>query len=277
MRRSVSLALVTAVSALSAAMSSPAQAAAWPCRPGQGPDLRGGDFSGGFPLPGSLRCADLTAARLSGVDLRQRDLTGAVLLGADLRQANLTQATLHYADLRGADLGGANLVQTHAAHADLRGAFLSGAEARQAEFPHADLTGAMLTGAELNQADFTGALVEGTSFAQADGADLTGSRGTPTGVDRPARTSRGPGFRTPAKEAGPEDTRLGARPEETGPEDIRPGARAKEAGPRDTEPTGTGRAPSAGLVLVVFSAAGLALTMTVWGIATRRRSRRNAP
>ena len=70
------------------------------------------------------RTAVLTAANVSGADLRH-----AHLAGADLSQANLTGADLAGADLTGADLRGALL-----AEADLRGA---------------DLTGADLTGADL--------------------------------------------------------------------------------------------------------------------------------
>ncbi|MGW4421512.1 pentapeptide repeat-containing protein [Streptosporangium sp. NPDC004631] len=310
MRRSIPLTLVAAIFALSGTMISPAQAAAGPCRPGQGANLRGKDFTRGAQLPYSLRCADLTKARLRGVELLQKDLTGAILRGADLRQANLTQATLKYADLRGADLSEADLGQMHADHADLRGAILVDAEAGQAEFPHADLTGAKLTRAELTQvnftnaklidadlnesspgqlkarkadftraklheakmgqsnlghatfkdadlreavftqaeldgADFTGALVEGASFVQADDADLTGARGTPTGITGLPTT---PPVVT--------DTLTRTSPAER---------------PSTTSPGGL----SVGLVMVVLSAVGLAVTVVIWGVSAQRRTRRN--
>jgi uncharacterized protein YjbI with pentapeptide repeats len=307
-RRSIPLTLIAAIFALSGTMFSPAQAATGPCKPGEGPDLRGRDFTHGAQLPAGLRCADLTEARLNGVDLTLKDLTGATLRGASLKQANLTQTTLKYADLRDADLTEADLGQLHADHADLRGAILVDAEAGQAEFPYADLSGAKLTRAELTQvdftnaklvdadlnestpgqlkarkadftraklhdakmgqsnlrnatfkdadvsealftqaelegADFTGALVEGTSFVQADGADTTGSEGTPKGAAGPPTDS----------DFVPED-------------DSEPQV--------DRRPPPRG--PSVGLIMVVLSAVGLALTMVIWGISTQRRNRRNA-
>ncbi|MEU8378319.1 pentapeptide repeat-containing protein [Streptosporangium sp. NPDC048865] len=312
MRRSIPLALIAAIFALSGTVISPAQAAAGPCKPGQGVDLRGKDFTRGAQLPANLRCADLTRAKLDGVELLQKDLTGAILRDASLRQANLTQATLKYADLREADLTEADLGQMHADHADLRGAILIDAEAGQAEFPHANLTGATLTRAELTQvdftnaklvdadleestpgqlkarkadftraklreakmsqanlrnatfkdadvseveftqaeldgADFTGALVEGASFVQADDADLTGAKGNPVGRTVTVPTTL------------PDLDIFGGR-EET-PGDA-------------SEPKSGG--PSVGLVMVVLSAVGLALTVVAWGVSAQRRSRRNA-
>ncbi|MER6825987.1 pentapeptide repeat-containing protein [Streptosporangium sp. NPDC000563] len=312
MRRPIPLALIVAIFALSGTVISPAQAAAGPCKPGQGANLRGKDFTRGAQLPVTLRCADLTGAKLNGVELIQKDLTGAILRGASLRQANLTQATLKYADLRGANLTEADLGQMHADHADLRKAILVDAEAGQAEFPHADLTGAKLTRAELTQvnftnaklvdadleestpgqlkarkadftraklreakmsqanlrnatfkdadvreveftqaeldgADFTGALVEAASFIQADDVDLTGAKGTPTGLTVPLPTSL------------PDLDIFGAR-ETNAPQD---------------DPIQSG-GPSVGLVMVVLSAVGLALTVVAWGVSAQRRSRRNA-
>ncbi|MEU1876882.1 pentapeptide repeat-containing protein [Streptosporangium sp. NPDC020072] len=322
MRRSVSLTLLAAIFALSGAMISPvtaqaetaASAAAGPCRPGQGANLRGRDFTKGAALPYSLRCADLTKAKLGGVELIQKDLTGAILRGADLRQANLTQATLKYADLREANLSEADLGQMHADHADLRGAILVDAEAGQAEFPYANLTGAKLTRAvltqvnfvnaklvdadlnesrpgqikgrkadftraklheakmgqsdlgfavfkdadlreavfdqaELDGASFVGALVDDASFTQADDADLTGARGTPKGIDGPFSVP------TPAEEQASDD-----EPEST----ATPDAQASRGG------------TSVGLVMVVLSALGLAVTVVAWGVSAQRRNRRNA-
>ncbi|WP_433251982.1 pentapeptide repeat-containing protein [Streptosporangium sp. CA-135522] len=318
MRRFVPLALTAAIFALSGTMLPPAQASAGPCRPGQGANLRGKDFTRGASLPYSLRCADLTKAKLNGVDLSGKDMTGAVLRGAHLKQANLTQATLKYADLRGADLAEADLGQMHADHADLREAILIDAEAGQAQFPHADLTGATLTRAELTQvdftnakligadldestpgqikarkadftraklheakmgqanlrnatfkdadlseaeftqaeldgADFTGALVEGASFIQADDADLTGAKGTPTGISLP----NVPPLDTTDSTDSTDDTGLPLG-DGVEPSAVRTGA------------------PSVGLVMVVISAVGLALTVVIWGVSAQRRSRRNA-
>ncbi|MBB2909607.1 uncharacterized protein YjbI with pentapeptide repeats [Streptosporangium becharense] len=314
MRRSIPLALTVVVIALSGTVISPVQAAAGPCKPGEGANLRGRDFTRGAPLPDDLRCANLTKAKLDSADLLQKDLTGAILYGASLREANLTQATLKYADLRKADLTEADLGQMHADHADLRGAILVDAEAGQAEFPHADLTGAKLTRAELTQvdftnaklidadlaestpgqvkarkadftranlheakmgqaelhhatfkdadlrevqftqadldgADFTGALVEGASFIQADDVDLTGARGTPVGIDTGVPTSV-PSFD--------------------------PGDLFKTDEPEAARSTPSGGGPSVGLVMVVLSAVGLALTVVAWGVSAQQRSRRNA-
>ncbi|GAA4205531.1 hypothetical protein GCM10022252_66230 [Streptosporangium oxazolinicum] len=312
MRRPIPLALIVAIFALSGTVISPAQASAGPCKPGQGVNLRGKDFTRGAQLPVNLRCADLTRAKLDSVELLQKDLTGAILRDASLKKANLTQATLKYADLRGADFSEADLGQMHADHADLRGAILIDAEAGQAEFPHADLTGATLTRAELTQvdftnaklidadleestpgqlkarkadftraklreakmsqanlrnttfkdadlseveftqaeldgADFTGALVEGASFTQADDADLTGSKGNPTGITLAVPTSV------------PDLDIFGT----------------KETDPPQDEPAQSG-GPSVGLVMVVLSAVGLALTVVAWGVSAQRRTRRNA-
>ncbi|WP_051752203.1 pentapeptide repeat-containing protein [Streptosporangium amethystogenes] len=312
MRRPIPLALAVAIFALSGTVISPAQASAGPCRPGQGANLRGRDFTRGAPLPADLRCANLTGAKLNGVELIQKDLTGAILRGASLKQANLTQARLKYADLRGADLTEAELGQMHADHADLRDAILVDAEAGQAEFPYADLTGAKLTRAELTQvnftaaklidadldestpgqlkarkadftraklreaklsqsnlrnatfkyadvseaeftqaeldgADFTGALVQGASFIQADDVDLTGAKGTPTGLTVPRPTS------LPTSQ--PED--------------------AEEADTPQAEPARS-VGPSVGLVMVVLSAVGLALTVVAWGVSAQQRTRRAA-
>ncbi|WP_433373047.1 pentapeptide repeat-containing protein [Streptosporangium sp. CA-115845] len=312
MRRSIPLALVVAIFALSGTVVSPAQATAGPCKPGQGANLRGRDFTRGARLPADLRCADLTGAKLNNVELIQKDLTGAILRGASLRRANLTQATLKYADLRGANLTEADLGQLHADYADLRKAILVDAEAGQAEFPHANLTGARLTRAELTQvnftgaklidadldestpgqlkarkadftraklreaklsqsnlrnatftyadvseaeftqaelkgADFTGALVQGASFIQADDVDLTGAKGTPTGLTVPLPTSLPTSQTEDAEKA-----------------DIPQAEPARSVG------------PSVGLVMVVLSAVGLALTVVAWGVSAQQRTRRAA-
>ncbi|WP_214106735.1 pentapeptide repeat-containing protein [Acrocarpospora catenulata] len=154
--------------------ASAAHSATAPCKPGSGPNLRGKDFTRGAQLPLSLRCANLTNAKLDEVDLTQKDLTGAVLRGASLREADLTQAHLEYADLRGADLTSADLGQLRAKQADLRGAVLIDAEAGQAEFPHADLTEAVMTRAVLTQATLTNAKLTGADLNQAELGQVKG-------------------------------------------------------------------------------------------------------
>ncbi|MBG0827947.1 pentapeptide repeat-containing protein [Planomonospora sp. ID67723] len=320
MRRSIPLALLTATFALSGFTAAPAhagtdrtgQVSAGPCKPGQGPNLRGRDFTKGAQLPDNLRCADLTGAKLDDIEFVQEDMTGAILRGASLKRTRFTQATLKYADLREADFTEADLGQMHADHADLRGAILIDAEAGQAEFPYADLTGATLTRAVLTQAnftsaklvdadlsestpgqikgrkadftraklvdaklgqarlnyavfkdadvteaeftqaelagaDFTGATVQDASFTQADDVNLKGSKGTATGVETPTAP--------PSAEYEPAED---------------------EATEQAPQASAGSEGPSAGLVMVVLSAVGLALTVVVWGVSAQRRARRNA-
>ncbi|WP_449062236.1 pentapeptide repeat-containing protein [Planomonospora algeriensis] len=324
MRRSLCLALTAAVIAAPGLVISPAQAvsaqdqtrvSAGPCRPGQGPNLRGRDFTRGAQLPASLRCADLTGAKLDGQELTQKDLTGAILRDASLKEADLTQATLKYADLRGADLTEADLGQVKGDRADLRDAILIDAEAGQAEFPYADLSGAKLTRAVLTQveftsaklvgadlsestpgqlkarkadftraklreapltqanlrnavfvdadlteaeftmaelagADFTGATIEQASFTMADDADLKGAKGTPTGLAG-LPTSFPTSLPLGGQESPEDEPSTAAAPDERG-------------------------GVSVGLVMVVLSAVGLAVTVVAWGVSAQRRTRRNA-
>lgn len=176
-RRSTALAVLGMVCAALLVSLSPATArAAGPCRPGQGMNLRGKDFTQGAPLPYDLRCADLTGAKLDGVRLVQKMMEGAILRKASLREADLTQARLEYADLRGADLREADLGQMQADHADLRGAILIDADAGQAQFPHADLTGAKLTRAVLTQANFTNAKLVDADLEDATPGQIKGRR-----------------------------------------------------------------------------------------------------
>ncbi|GIH89597.1 pentapeptide repeat-containing protein [Planobispora siamensis] len=319
MRRSIPLTLIAATFALSGSVIAPAHASAGhvtaaqtnPCRPGEGANLRGKDFTKGAQLPDNLRCADLTGAKLDGIEFVQEDMTGAILRNASLKKARFTQATLKHADMRGADFTEANLGQMHADYADLRGAILIDAEAGQAQFPYADLTGATLTRAELTQAvftsaklvdadltestpgqlkarkadftrakmreaklgqanlrnatfkdadltevdftqaelggaDFTGATVQDASFTQADDANLKGAKGTPQDISD---------FAFPTPDAADEESPTG---------DPDPVAAQEDKG------------ISIGLVMVVLSAVGLALTVVAWGVSAQRRSRRNA-
>ncbi|GII53200.1 hypothetical protein Pth03_15890 [Planotetraspora thailandica] len=181
-------ALITALPASAATPAAlPASAAhaaaAGPCKPRDRVNLRGKDFTHGATLPETLRCADLTKAKLDEAELGQKDLTGAILRDASLKEADLTQAHLEYADLRGADLSHADLGQLRAKQADLRGAILIDAEAGQAEFPHADLTEAVMTRVVLTQADLTDADLKsadlrGAGLGQIEGrtADFTGAK-----------------------------------------------------------------------------------------------------
>jgi hypothetical protein len=106
----------------------------------------------------NLRCADLSDADLSGVDLHSADLSdadlsGANLGGADLHSADLSGANLRGADLRRADLSGANLrcadlSRANLGDADLSDADLNGADLRDADLRSADLSGVDLSGAK---------------------------------------------------------------------------------------------------------------------------------
>lgn len=287
-----------------------------PCKPGSGQKLRGRNFTGGATLPADLRCADLTKAKLDEVDFTQKDLTGAILKDASMKEADFTQARLEYADLTGADLSDADLGQMHAKHAILRGTILTDAHGGQAEFPHADLTGAIMARAELTQANFTdatlvdadlndatlgqiqgrnadfsraklrsaklgqarlqfavfkganltkveftqaemrgadlkGATVEGASFIQADDVDLTGALGTPENV--------------------PDDA-IGE------PSDLPESDEATDdaGGVPPVAGRGGGAGGGLGLVLVILSAAGLSVTLILWGLSHRRRLERAA-
>lgn len=83
--------------------------------------------------------ADLSGAKLYGIDLSYANLSGADLTYADLSHADLRKANLSYANLSFANLHDANL----------SGANLSGAELNNAYLSGANLSGANLSGAEL--------------------------------------------------------------------------------------------------------------------------------
>ncbi|WP_433541006.1 pentapeptide repeat-containing protein [Streptosporangium sandarakinum] len=277
-----------------------------PCRPGEGHDLRDGDFTRA-PLPAGLRCADLSRAVLSGVTLAHEDLTGAILRGADLRGSDLTGASLRYADLRAADLTEAQLGEVRADHADLRGAYLADAEAVQARFPHADLTGAKLVRANLGQADLTGAKLVGANLEESNaeqvaavGADFTRGRlggtdlnqaglgdatftGTDlTGADLGQADLRGADFTGAVIEGTTFDQArgvdlAGARGFPAGlrdPWNRRPRSAASnpQVGPPETDLLP--ERPAVGPVMVAFSAAGMILLLAGWAVRTRWRRRR---
>jgi uncharacterized protein YjbI with pentapeptide repeats len=92
--------------------------------------------------------ANLTDLKdLRGAYLADADLSEAKLVGMDLSEANLSGANLMGADLSGAQLGGANLSKAELYHANLVGAALS----------NADLSGASLVGTDLSRTDLSGA------------------------------------------------------------------------------------------------------------------------
>lgn len=118
---------------------------------------------------------DLSAASMSGVDLRginlsQTSLLQASIAGTDLRGADLTEAQLMRADLRKANLQGAKLTKATAFSANFEGATAEGAA-----FDGALLWFANFTDAKCADADFRDAGLRGTTLRRTDltGADLT--------------------------------------------------------------------------------------------------------
>jgi uncharacterized protein YjbI with pentapeptide repeats len=132
----------------------------------------------------SGKCADLSGAKLNGVDFSGVDLSGAAMHGVSLQGANLSGARLVHTDLRDASLNGAclvraNLLLTDFTAADLRGADLGaampeapdqelGKTPRGPRFKDADLRGANLRGAYCYISDFSGASLSDAVFAGAN-------------------------------------------------------------------------------------------------------------
>ncbi len=130
-----------------------------------------GGISGGRENPDEvidLRQANLSDAKLRGVDLSIADLCGANLSGASLQKADFRLATLEHANLIEANLSGANLIQADFNRADFREASLNKANLTGAEFIQASFSGASLIGAHLWEVNLRGAILEGTNFREAD-------------------------------------------------------------------------------------------------------------
>lgn len=109
--------------------------------------------------------ADLSHARLEGLDLRGVQLPYANLCGIrcrdqDLRGANLSGSLITDADLSGSNLEGADLSGADLSRSDLVRCNLRNADLSHADFEHADLTGADLRGARLEGARFSGAQMQ---------------------------------------------------------------------------------------------------------------------
>ncbi|MEV5413934.1 pentapeptide repeat-containing protein [Thermopolyspora sp. NPDC052614] len=183
--------------------------------------------------------ADLTGARFERAEMGQAEFNDATLVDADLTEAELVQLKGREADFTRAKLHDAKLGQ-----ATLQFAVFRDADLREAEFTQAEMRGAKLNGANVDKASFT----------QADDLDLTGAKGTAVNVPDDA-TGRRP-------EAEPTRIPVG---EDTGGEPDEP--RTTPA-PRS--------APPFGLVLIVLSSAGLALTLLLWSVTHRRRRREAA-
>lgn len=142
--------------------------------------------------------ADLSGARLDGLDIWSVDLTNATLTGASINQTSINNSTLvgiksgglvgkfqqvtgarvqngyilvPGANLAGADLRNADLSHLNLDEADLSGAILRGADLSNSSMTDADLTGADFTSANLTNSWLRGTLMVNTNFTF---ADLTG-------------------------------------------------------------------------------------------------------
>jgi uncharacterized protein YjbI with pentapeptide repeats len=115
----------------------------------------------------------ITAARLSGADLRGARAEGAFLAGADLRGAALDGARLRRAQLQGARLGTASL----------EGADLTGAAMQHADLTRATLDRADLADAGLQHANFASATMDGAALPGARAADANFKAATLRGAN----------------------------------------------------------------------------------------------
>lgn len=139
-------------------------------------------------------CSDAAAPKVDwrrclqdGLELGKVDLTGAVLRDASFQRAQLTGARLAgveapdarfvSADLAGADLTGAMLRGADFTRGNLRGAVLARADLRRARFFRSDLTEADLSGAQLAGADFSGATLDGALWVDGEKRCAPGSMG----------------------------------------------------------------------------------------------------
>ncbi|WP_193196192.1 pentapeptide repeat-containing protein [Nostoc sp. MG11] len=132
----------------------------------------------------NLSGANLSEANLSGVKLNVARLSGvnlssAILNNASLNVANLIRADLSRAQLKGATLIRAELIRADLSRADLFEANLSSADLREAtlrqvNLRHANLSEAILRGSSLTGANLEMANLNATDLSRADisGANL---------------------------------------------------------------------------------------------------------
>ncbi|MBW4600695.1 MAG: pentapeptide repeat-containing protein [Calothrix sp. FI2-JRJ7] len=102
-----------------------------------------------------LRDSELLNFILSGANLSSAKLGGVDLSGASLNRANFRGADLSGADLSNAKLGGADISRATLSDTNLNNADLSIASLRCADLRGADLRGADLRGADLSDANFS--------------------------------------------------------------------------------------------------------------------------
>jgi len=120
-----------------------------------------------------IRDANLTEAKLHGINLTGANLNHANLQEADLSEANLSEAQLFYSDLIGANLYRANLCGSdltgaNLCAANLCGSDLTGAKLRAANLYGAKLSGAKLSEAKLSEANLRQANLSGTDLSRTD-------------------------------------------------------------------------------------------------------------
>ncbi|MEL7408657.1 MAG: pentapeptide repeat-containing protein, partial [Cyanobacteria bacterium J06558_2] len=112
---------------------------------------------------------DLSYAVLTGANLSNARLTGVNLAGSDLRNANLRKVDLSNvnltgANLAGADLSRANLTGANLADADLSGANLYGVTASQANFTNASMVNTKAHWGYFDEANFYRANLQQANF-----------------------------------------------------------------------------------------------------------------
>lgn len=90
----------------------------------------------------------------SGLPARGANLSHAKLAGLNLSGESLPQADLNEAKLTGTNLSNCDLTQAYFTHADCRNANFSGAKLERAVFRATDLTGAIFSNANLRHAIF---------------------------------------------------------------------------------------------------------------------------
>ncbi|GAA6620046.1 pentapeptide repeat-containing protein [Scytonema sp. NUACC26] len=131
--------------------------------------------------------ANLSGAKLNGVNLSKADLSVINLSGANLSEANLSYAKLNVAKLRGANLKNANLkgatlnvanlIRADLSNAQLTGASMIRCELIRANLSHADLMTANLKGADLREAALRHTVLREAHLSEATFKDsfLTGA------------------------------------------------------------------------------------------------------
>ncbi|MBR8836082.1 MAG: pentapeptide repeat-containing protein [Stigonema ocellatum SAG 48.90 = DSM 106950] len=116
----------------------------------------------------NLSVADLSHAKLNVARLSGANLVGANLSHASLNVANLIRADLSHAQLRFASLIRSELIRADLSSADLSEANLCGADLREATLRHAILRNANLSDATLRDGLLTGANLEQAKLNSTD-------------------------------------------------------------------------------------------------------------